>query len=106
MAARGSAPCQTRGRLERKPTHMKTVHGFLTLILGIAVLAAGTQAQPNRYDALADSAMAESRPTPETAKLLREELLFQRATQVYLWALALINTLGRKVGSEKAFGAG
>src|SRR5262249_53868998 len=50
--------------------------------------------------------MTENRPTPETAKLLREELLFQRATQTYLWALPLINTLGMKVGSEKAFGAG
>jgi len=48
----------------------------------------------------------ETRPTPETAKLLREELLFQRATQTYLWALPLINTLGMKVGSEKTFGAG
>jgi hypothetical protein len=33
-------------------------------------------------------------------------LLFQRATQAYLWALPLINTLGMKVGSEKVFGAG
>jgi hypothetical protein len=63
-------------------------------------------AQPDRYDALANSAMSENRPTPETAKVLREELLFQRATQTYLWALPLINTLGMKVGSEKAFGAG
>jgi hypothetical protein len=38
-------------------------------------------AQPDRYDALANSAMSENRPTPETAKVLREELLFQRATQ-------------------------
>jgi hypothetical protein len=35
-----------------------------------------------------------------------DELLFQRATQAYLWALPLINTLGMKNGSEKAFGAG
>ena len=33
-------------------------------------------------------------------------MLFQRATQTYLWALPLINTLGMKVGSEKTFGAG
>ena len=60
----------------------------------------------SRYDALANSAMAENRPTPDTAKLLREELLFQRATQAYLWALPLINTLGMKFGSEAVFGAG
>ena len=50
--------------------------------------------------------MSENRPTPETAKLLKDELLFQRATQTYLWALPLINTLGMKFGSEKVFGAG
>ena len=63
-------------------------------------------AQADRYDALANSAMVENRPTPETSKLLKDELLFQRATQTYLWALPLINTLGMKTGSEKQFGAG
>ena len=29
--------------------------------------------QAGRYDALANSAMAENRPTPETGKLLREQ---------------------------------
>jgi hypothetical protein len=33
-------------------------------------------------------------------------LLFQRATQTYLWAMPLINTLGMKVGAEEAFGTG
>src|SRR5215510_2792935 len=75
----------------------------LLAALGLVPLA---QAQTDRYEALANSAMVENRPTPETAKLLREELLFQRATQTYLWALPLINTLGMKVGSEKVFGAG
>ena len=64
------------------------------------------QAQSDRYDALASSPMAENRPTAETTKLLKDELLFQRATQTYLWALPLINTLGMKVGSEKSFGSG
>jgi hypothetical protein len=63
-------------------------------------------AQAERYDALANSAMFENRPMPETSKLLKDELLFQRATQTYLWALPLINTLGMKFGSEKVFGAG
>ena len=35
-----------------------------------------------------------------------EELAFQQATQTYLWAMPLINTLGMKFGSEKVFGAG
>ena len=63
-------------------------------------------AQNARFDKLADLPFAENRPTPETAQTLRDELLFQRATQTYLWAMPLINTLGMKVGSEKTFGAG
>jgi len=63
-------------------------------------------AQTTRFDALADLPFAENRPTPQTAEILRDELLFQRATQAYLWALPLINTLGMKEGSEKVFGAG
>jgi hypothetical protein len=64
------------------------------------------QAQSDHFEALANSPMAENRPTPEATRVLKDELLFQRATQTYLWALPLINTLGMKVGSEKAFGAG
>ena len=79
----------------------------LTAIMFICTGASPqAQAQADRYEALANSPMVENRPTPETVKLLKDELLFQRATQVYLWALPLINTLGMKVGSEKTFGAG
>jgi hypothetical protein len=48
----------------------------------------------------------ENRATPESARTLRDELLYHRATQTYLWALPLINTLGMQRGSEKAFGTG
>jgi hypothetical protein len=64
------------------------------------------EAQSNRYDDLANAPFSENRPTLETSTLLKDELMFQRATQTYLWALPLINTLGMKVGSEKSFGAG
>jgi hypothetical protein len=59
-----------------------------------------------RFDALANAPFAENRPTKATQATLADELLFQRATQTYLWALPLINTLGMKVGSEATFGAG
>jgi hypothetical protein len=75
--------------------------GVLLLLVGVV-----RASELDRYDALAKSVMAENRPTPETSKLLKDELVFQRATQTYLWALPLINTLGMKVGSEKTFGAG
>jgi hypothetical protein len=64
------------------------------------------QARTTHFDTLADLPFRENRPTKETAQTLRDELLFQRATQTYLWALPLINTLGMKEGSEKVFGAG
>jgi hypothetical protein len=66
----------------------------------------GALAYAESFERLADSAMHEGRPTAETSKLLKEELLFQRATQAYLWAMPLINTMGMKTGSEKVFGAG
>lgn len=77
-----------------------------SILFATASFSTLAHAQMDRYDALANSPMAENRPTPATAKLLKEELLFQRATQTYLWALPLINTLGMKVGSENVFGAG
>src|SRR5215510_5172656 len=78
----------------------------LAVLLAVLVLAPPAHVQTDRYEALANSAMVENRPTPETSRLLKDELMFQRATQTYLWALPLINTLGMKVGSEKTFGAG
>ena len=82
------------------------------LLLTLASLALVLQIHPNangqaqRYDTLANLPFNENRPTAESAEVLRDELMFQRATQTYLWALPLINTLGMKEGSEKVFGAG
>src|SRR4026209_276704 len=86
---------------------MKRNHAILVALL-IASLAFSEAAfaQTSRFDELTNLSFAEDRPTTETAQKLRDELLFERATQVYLWALPLINTLGMQVGSEKTFGAG
>ena len=59
-----------------------------------------------RFDALANLPFEKNRPTQQTTEMLKDELLFQRATQTYLWAMPLINTLGMKVGAEDAFGTG
>ena len=91
---------------------MKTARGqdllAAALVGAMAMSGLATQAvaQNTRFDELANLPFAENRPTKETAQTLRDELLFQRATQTYLWALPLINTLGMKNGSEKVFGAG
>lgn len=78
-----------------------------TTLAGATIVATGTTfGQSNRFDALANLQFEQNRPTPETAKTLMQELEFQQATQAYLWAMPLINTLGMKFGSEKVFGAG
>jgi hypothetical protein len=64
------------------------------------------QAQLSRFRELADLPFAENRPTTETAQTLRDELLFQRATQTYLWAMPLINTMGMYDGFKDSFGGG
>src|SRR5262245_52353852 len=77
------------------------------LVVGCSSPAgSGTAAGGQRFDALANLPFEKDRPTVETAQKLRDELLFQRASQIYLWALAAINTYGMKDGSEQKFGAG
>ena len=89
---------------------MKTTVFFAILAIAvIGALALATNqalAQTARFDELADLPFEENRPTVETAHTLLNELFFQRATQTYLWAMPLINTLGMKEGSERVFGAG
>jgi hypothetical protein len=57
-------------------------------------------------ETIANLPLVENRATADTAQTLRDELLYHRATQTYLWALPLLNTLGMQVGSEKTFGKG
>jgi hypothetical protein len=68
--------------------------------------APAASGQSSRFDELSNLPFEQNRPTPQTAKTLMEELRFEQATQAYLWAMPLINTLGMKFGSEKVFGAG
>ena len=90
-----------------RSTHRRNVlAAALSGTLAMSALATQALAQETHFDELANLPFSENRPTKETAQTLRDELLFQRATQTYLWALPLINTLGMQVGSEKVFGAG
>jgi hypothetical protein len=78
-----------------------------TLVLMAAVAGpVSVRAQADRFEALADLPFQENRPTAETAKTLMDELLFQRATQTYLWAMPLLNTAGMRDGAAEAFGTG
>lgn len=61
-----------------------------------ATMIAPSQADTDRFESLANSPFKQNRPTPGTAKTLAEELVFQRATQTYLWAIPLLNTMGMR----------
>ncbi len=76
------------------------------LLLATLATTGSVHAQTTRFEALADLPFEQNRPTPETAKTFMDELAFQQATQAYLWAMPLVNTLGMKFGSEEVFGAG
>jgi hypothetical protein len=58
------------------------------------------------YDQLANTPFPGGYPSKESIQQLKDELLFQRAVQCYLWALPVLNMYGMKDGSEKSFGAG
>jgi len=89
--------------MERAPRCILSLFAVVSATIMVTGMAHGQSA---RFDALANLPFEQNRPTPETAKTLMDELEFQQATQAYLWAMPLINTLGMKFGSEKVFGAG
>lgn len=86
-------------------TRTRKVSLFAATALTIGLLGSAS-ADEARFGALANLPFKQNRPTGETARTLMDELAFHRATQAYLWALPLINTLGMKFGSEQVFGAG
>jgi hypothetical protein len=57
-------------------------------------------------DALANLPFPNNQPTAGVASALRDEKLYQRATQVYLWSLPAVNMQSMKEASERTFGAG
>ena len=59
-----------------------------------------------RYSWLAEVPFEGGYPTAEAATALDDELFFQRATQVYLWALPAMNMLAMKRGLGATFGEG
>src|SRR5258705_7045334 len=79
------------------------------VLLGALCLTAFNQAPklpPSHYDRLADQPYIESYPLKADINTLKQELLFERGVQAYLWALPALNMYGMKEGSEKVFGSG
>jgi hypothetical protein len=84
----------------------------LNKITHCAVLLAGisfttlVHAQSSRFNELANEPFTHGFLSKEAIAMLKDELVFQRAVQSYLWALPVLNMYGMKDGSDKVFGKG
>src|SRR4030095_7160242 len=88
---------------------MKTIRTqrLLAIVLISALSFTGTVfAQSTRWDELSKLPFKESYPTPENSARLYDALLFQRAVQVYLWALPAMNMFAMRDGQAATFGGG
>ncbi len=61
---------------------------------------------PKHIQEIAQLPFENGYPTSATSRTLEDEIFFQRAVQVYLWALPAMNMYGMKEGTEKHFGKG
>jgi hypothetical protein len=89
---------------------MKVLRLALAATLGLTACTPPAQqnreASPSHYDQLASLPYVESYPSKQDIGTLKQELLFQRGVQSYLWSLPVLNMYGMKEGSEKTFGKG
>jgi hypothetical protein len=63
-------------------------------------------AHSTRWDELSELPFKDNFPTPAASAQLYDELQFQRACQVYLWALPAMNMVAMRDGQAAAFGSG
>ena len=64
-----------------------------------------TTTKSTRWDELSKLPFKDNFPTPEASARLYDEMQFQRAVQVYLWALPAMNMVAMRDGQAAAFGA-
>jgi hypothetical protein len=76
------------------------------LVGALTALAGTAFAQSTRWDELSKLPFKESFPTPEASAQLYDEMQFQRAVQVYLWALPAMNMVAMRDGQAATFGGG
>ncbi len=78
---------------------------ILGLICAASLLVASgaAQAQTTHYDELAKLPFPGAYPTEGSAKILKDELAFQRGVQTYLWSLPAMNMYAMREGQRKAF---
>jgi hypothetical protein len=79
---------------------------FAIIIAIFTTLVHPALAQSSRFEELADAPFTGGFLDRSAIANLKDELIFQRAVQSYLWALPALNMYGMKEGSEKVFGEG
>jgi len=62
--------------------------------------------QNSRYEELANLPFTNDFLSKNDVAELKDELMFQRAVQTYIWAIPALNMYSMKEGSEKTFGKG
>src|SRR5690348_14537442 len=82
---------------------MRATPRMVLAVASMCGLVPFSHAQTSRFDKLANLPFEQNRPTKETDQTLRDELLFQRATQTYLWAMPLLNTMGMRDGFAQSY---
>ncbi len=89
-------------------SYLKTISLGATLTvlsMGIPFIAQGqTHEQSTHYEELATLPFPGAYPAEESAKILKDELSFQRAVQTYLWSLPAMNMYAMREGQRRAFG--
>ena len=87
---------------------MKKAPKLLLALVCATGIISGSQAGATKdyWQSLAELQFPGGYPTAESSARLFDELDFQRAVQVYLWALPAMNIDAMRQGSEAAFGAG
>jgi hypothetical protein len=84
---------------------MRTVSRRNALFTGTTLAAASALGSPFEFAPSPAKAETSDAPAFKSASI-KDELLYQRAIQSYLWALPLLNMRAMKEGSEAKFGAG
>jgi hypothetical protein len=93
-------------KLNQEHWIMKKVGLVLLGALCLTACNQTTKLPPSHYDRVADQPYIESYPVKADINTLKQELLFERGVQAYLWALPAVSMYGMKEGSEKVFGKG
>src|SRR6185369_10728272 len=90
--------------------NMKKIGFLLISTLGLTACTPPSEQTSNssqsHYDKLSSIPYVVSYPSKDDISSLKKELLFERASQAYLWALPALNMYAMKEGSEKVFGKG